>query len=117
MLIILVIFMCALGYTKIQNVTASIFERWQYQKGLSHSTVDFLFSMRLRRLEDAISIFVNGFYLLLGWGFAGEANGFPNMEMDFLDLLFRTGLVGFCIVCMFYVRKFCDVSKKVYGER
>ena len=48
----------------------------------------------------------------MGWGFAGEANGFPNMEMDFLDLLFRTGLVGFCIVCMFYVRKFCDVSKK-----
>lgn len=112
MLIVLAIFMCALGYTKIQNVTASIFERWQYQKGLSHSTVDFLFSMRLRRLKDAISIFANGFYLLLGWGFGGEANGFPNMEMDFLDLLFRTGLLGFCIVCIFYVRKFCDVSKK-----
>lgn len=39
--------------------------------------------MRLRRLEDAFNIYMDGNYLMFGWGLGGELAGFPNMEMDF----------------------------------
>lgn len=111
-LVISVIILAFIEYSKIQELTAGIFERWKYQQMLSYSTTDFLFSMRLRRLKNATIIFTNGFYLIFGWGFGGEQVGFPNMEMDFLDLLFRTGLVGFCCICIYYCIKLRIISKK-----
>ena len=101
---------------RIEVMTSGIFERWYYQRQLSYSTTDFLFSMRLRRIEEAFEIFFSGIYFPFGWGFGGELAGLPNVEMDFLDLLFRTGIVGFVFVVGFYftaIRSF--LFKNMWG--
>ena len=98
-------------WNRIAAMTAGIFERWLYQRQLSYSTTDFLFSMRLRRLQDAFTTFFNGMYLPFGWGFGGELNGMENIEMDFIDLLLETGIVGFVYVLAFYGRKVKNILK------
>lgn len=100
-----------LMWNRIAAMTAGIFERWLYQRQLSYSTTDFLFSMRLRRLQDAFTTFFNGMYLPFGWGFGGELNGMENIEMDFIDLLLETGIVGFVYVLAFYGRKVKNILK------
>lgn len=102
-LILIAALVVILNMNRILAAAGGIFERWQYQRSLSYTTVDFLFSMRLRRLSDALNIFLGKGYFLLGWGFGGELAGYPNMEMDFLDILFRTGLAGFVLVFGFYL--------------
>jgi len=97
---------------RIIELTASIFERWIYQRGYSYSTIDFLLSMRLRRFEGAMDTFLNGLYIPFGWGLGGEYAGLHNMEMDFLDLLFRCGIIGCLYVCVFYFRKIKSVCNK-----
>lgn len=101
---------------KVQSLTAGILGRWQYQRGLSYSITDFLFSMRLRKLQDAVELFLNGNYFLVGWGLGNEQVGFPNLEMDFFDLLFKTGLLGFTIICFYYLMFFRKIYKKsIFG--
>lgn len=100
-----------LMWDRIVAMTAGIFERWFYQRQLSYSTTDFLFSMRLRRLKDAFTTFLNGMYLPFGWGFGGELNGMENIEMDFIDLMLETGIVGFVYVLAFYGRKVKNILK------
>lgn len=91
---------------------SSIFDRWSYQRYLSNSTLDFLFSMRLRRLSEAFRSFFDDFYFLFGWGLGGELAGKINVEMDFIDLLLRTGALGFCFVFILYF----FYVKKVFGR-
>lgn len=110
-LLVIAVVLLFISHKKIQELTTGIFERWKYQRGLSYSTVDFLFSMRLRRWKDAVTTFTNGFHIVFGWGLGGEQAGFPNLEMDFFDLLFRTGLIGFCYICVYYYRKVKVISK------
>lgn len=100
-----------LMWNRITAMTAGIFERWLYQRQLSYSATDFLFSMRLRRLQNAFTTFFDGKYLLFGWGFGGELNGMENIEMDFIDLLLETGIVGFVYVLAFYGRKAKNIMK------
>lgn len=95
-----------LNYQRLINMISSILERWFFQRQLSTSAADFLFSMRLRRLQDSVDTFLSQpYYLFTGWGFGGELSGFPNMEMDFLDLLFRTGILGFVYIVIFYGKR------------
>ena len=108
-LVVIVVFLVR---DRVVEMTTSIFERWLYQRQISYSTTDFLFSMRLRRIGTAFSEFLEGFHLLFGWGFGGELAGKPNIEMDFLDLLFRTGLFGCIYVVGFYFQKI----KKILGK-
>lgn len=90
--------------SRIAAMTASIIERWKGQRQLSYSTIDFLFSMRLRRFGDAWKIFAKDGNFIFGCGFDGSLIG-QNMEMDFLDLMFRTGIFGVIYIILFYVRK------------
>lgn len=96
---------------RVAAMAAGIFERWFYQRQLSYSTTDFLFSMRLRRLQGAFTTFFNGMYLPFGWGFGGELNGMENIEMDFIDLLLETGIAGFVYVLVFYGYKVKNILK------
>ena len=93
------------NYKRIIEMTSAIFERWYYQRKMSYSLSDFLFSMRLRRIENAWDIFWTKLYFAFGWGFGGELVGFPNIEMDFLDVLFRSGIFGFIYIFLFYMKK------------
>lgn len=101
----LVVIIAFLVRDRVVEMTNLIFERWFYQRQISYSTTDFLFSMRLRRISVAFSDFWDGFYLLFGWGFGGELAGKLNIEMDFIDLVLRTGIIGFFYVSIFYIRK------------
>ena len=96
---------------RVVELTNSIFERWFYQRQISYSTTDFLFSMRLRRIGTAFSEFLEGFHVLFGWGLGGELAGKQNIEMDFIDLLFRTGVAGFLYVFIFYFSKIKHIFK------
>ena len=116
LLLILFLMLLFLNIDKIVNLASAVFERWFYQRGLSYSTTDFLFSMRLRRLEGALDIYANIRYLLFGWGLGGEMAGFPNMEMDFLDILFRMGIIGLFYVAAFYGREVIRIApNNVWG--
>lgn len=86
----------------IISMVSGIVNRWVFQRQISNSTIDFLFSMRLRRLKDAFDSFLHGSFILFGWGFGGELGGMINVEMDFIDLLLRTGILGFSFVVLFY---------------
>ena len=113
--LVLLLTVAMLGFEKMKELTAAIFDRWVYQRDVySYSTIDFLTSHRLRRFTKAFSIFFEGkpWYPFIGWGFGGEIAGFPNLEMDFPDLLFRTGFFGLLYVCLFYIRKTLNVCKK-----
>ena len=99
------IIILGINFQNLISMTKSITERWYYQKQLSYSTTDFLFSMRLRRFSNTWNAFSDGFYFLTGWGFGKELSGIPNMEMDFLDLFFKTGIVGVIYISLFYIRR------------
>ena len=111
-LLLLLLGMIILNFSKIMNMASAIYERWLFQRSISYSVTDFLFSMRLRRLEDAFNIYMDGNYLMFGWGLGGELAGFPNMEMDFLDILFRMGIIGFLYVILFYGKEVIKVARK-----
>lgn len=96
-----------LVFDEMQGMVKDIIERWDYQRNVnSYSTIDFLFSHRLRRFDRAFEIFLNDkvWYPIIGWGFGAELLGFPNMEMDFFDVLFRTGVLGFVYIVGFYAK-------------
>lgn len=100
-LLILISALCGIWIFKEQ--ISAIWVRWIWQrKFVSTSAMDFLLSNRLRRWEGAFRTFIEGGYVILGWGFGGELAGFANMEMDWFDLLFRTGLIGFSGIAIFY---------------
>lgn len=95
------------AFLAFKSSIMEIIYRWQYQKEItSTSLIDFLTSQRLRRLESATEIFWNEkwWYKFVGWGLGGEVVGLPNMEMDWLDLLFRTGAIGVVSIFIFYYR-------------
>lgn len=110
-ILIAVAVVVVLLHNRIIDMTFKIFERWFYQRQLSYSTIDFLFSMRLRRLSNVFATFVDGLYFLFGWGFGAELGGMGNVEMDFIDLLLKTGIVGFLYVFIFYYYKVKSVLK------
>ncbi len=102
---------------RIVEMTAGFFDRWFYQRQLSYSTTDFLFSMRLRRFDEAFTLFCDGLYFVFGWGFGGELVGMPNMEMDFLDILFKSGIIGIVYVMYYYLKVFLRIDRKnVWGK-
>lgn len=93
----------------------AIFARWLYQKNtFSYSLIDFLTSHRLRRFDAAWYSFMHGkiWYIPLGCGFGAELAGFENMEMDWIDLFFRTGVLGTLFVSFFYIKHFVHICKK-----
>lgn len=108
--IIVVVVICNIDV--LQGMVRGILERWKYQRGFSVSIIDFMFSHRLRRYQNAISIFFSGVYPITGWGMCGDLLGFPNMEMDFFDIMFKTGIPGAIYVLSFYANKIIYVSKK-----
>lgn len=92
----------------------AIFERWMYQKDVvSYSLIDFLTSHRLRRFQAAWNSFIHGeiWYIPFGCGFGAELGGFENMEMDWIDILFRTGFLGTSFIIAFYLRCFLHISR------
>lgn len=112
--LLLILFGALGGAWIFREQISAIFERWLWQrKFVSTSVLDFLLSNRMRRWEGALRTFLNGGYVLFGWGFGGELAGFANMEMDWFDLLFRTGIIGFLSIVSFYswyFKKYVDKS-------
>lgn len=105
MVLLLIVIAAMAGYQIFKDQIMQIYERWMWQlKYASTSSLDFLTSNRIRRISGGFDLFLHGrvWYPFLGWGLGGEIVGMPNMEMDFLDLLFRTGIVGFSLVILFY---------------
>ena len=111
-LICLLVFVIIYYKDQIIQSTSLIFERWRYLRKNSYSTTDFLFSMRLRRLNKAIMLFTKEMHYLFGWGFGGSDFGYPNMEMDFLDLLFQTGIFGLFYILYFYGKQLVSAFHK-----
>ena len=111
-LICFLVFVIIYYKDQIIQSTSLIFERWRYLRKHSYSTTDFLFSMRLRRLNKAITLFTKEMHYLFGWGFGGSDFGYPNMEMDFLDLLFQTGIFGLFYILYFYGKQLVSVFHK-----
>lgn len=71
-LICFLVFVIIYYKDQIIQSTSLIFERWRYLRKHSYSTTDFLFSMRLRRLNKAITLFTKEMHYLFGWGFGGS---------------------------------------------
>lgn len=111
-LVLALAFFVLLFSNKILLLLGDIIGRWQWQKQISLSLSDFLFSMRLRKLDDALAQFDGVITVLFGSGFANRRFEVVNMEMDFLDVLFRTGFLGFFFVISFYGWRMVDFFKK-----
>lgn len=120
LLVLICVSVFPLVFDKLQDMIKDITERWNYQRNVySYSVIDFLFSHRLRRFDKAFEIFLNDkmWYPIIGWGFGAELVGFPNMEMDFFDVLFRTGILGLIYIVWFYVK--CVLrfgSRNIFGK-
>ena len=91
---------------RIAETVDSILKRWEDNRiYISKSTLDFLSSGRLRRLSGCLKTWLNTewWYPIIGWGLGTIDRQRENMEMDFLDLLFRSGITGFITVPAYYI--------------
>lgn len=91
---------------KVAIIVNGIFERWRNSRiYISQSTIDFLSSGRLRRVDLCFNTWINNewWYPIIGWGLGTIDRQRENMEMDFLDLLFRCGITGFTIIIAYYI--------------
>lgn len=106
-LLYIAIFIIALisAWQFIEPMVMEIFDRWQMLFTYSStSTLDFLSSGRIRRIGQGFNTWLHykWWYLYIGWGFGLTDSLRVNTEMDFLDLLFRSGLFGFATVVIYY---------------
>lgn len=84
----------------------NILKSWENSRiYISTSTLDFLSSGRLRRVRGGFKtwLYTEWWYPIIGWGLGTIDRPRENMEMDFLDLLFRSGIAGFITVFAYYV--------------
>ena len=91
---------------KIADNVNDIFNRWENNRiYISKSTLDFLSSGRLRRVNGCFKtwLYTKWWYPIIGWGLGTIDRQRENVEMDFLDLLFRSGIAGFITVLAYYI--------------
>ena len=103
-----VISVAAIGGTVMfKDSLHAVYMRWLYgrQQNPDTSILFFLTSGRTSRIEGAWKAFHEGslIQILFGWGLAGANNGRPNTEMDYFDLLFAVGWIGFIILMILYL--------------
>lgn len=96
----------------------SIYERWVWHiDNVNTSPFDFLVSGRTRRLTKAFSVFFSNIkYILFGWGL-GLSEYYVNVEMDFLDLLYGIGSIGFLLITYLYLYFLIKNWRKTYWNK
>lgn len=94
-----------IAFSIFKEQILNIYNRWVWQRNvISTSSLDFLTSGRVRRIEEGLDIFSsNILYIVFGWGL-GNSILHIGLEMDFLDLLFGVGIIGFMVIGIIYTR-------------
>ena len=103
-----VIFVAAIGgIVMFKDSLYAVYMRWLYgrQQNPDASILFSLTSGRTSRIGGAWKTFHDGslIQILFGWGLAGANNGRPNTEMDYFDLLFAVGWMGFIVIMVLYL--------------
>ena len=82
----------------------SVIGRWLYNHSSAESTIAFLTSHRNVYISIGWKEFKSGGVMmhLFGWGLGGINNGMKFIEMDLIDILFCTGIVGTIILVAIY---------------
>ena len=101
-------------YVQIQDIIQRLL--WQREYA-SASNFDFLTSGRIRRIEQGFLMFTeNPLYILFGWGL-GLSILHIGIEMDFIDLLFGVGIIGFiCIMAIYSIFYFHRCEKNYWNN-
>lgn len=106
--IMLTIVTVAIGMKIFAENITNIYQRWVYgiHKNSNKSVIYFLTSGRIDRIVPAWEKFTSGRYAivqqLFGWGLGGVNHGQANCEMDFFDLLYGSGWIGFITIMFIY---------------
>lgn len=113
-LIIAVFFGWCIFNIQIQDIIQRLL--WQ-RKYVSVSSFDFLTSGRIRRIGQGFSMFMeNPLYILSGWGL-GLSILHIGIEMDFIDLFFGVGVIGFVYIMAIYIIFYFRKCEKNYWNK
>lgn len=106
------------GIITFKDNLYAVYMRWIYGRQQYPGT-SMLFSLtsgRTSRIEGAWKAFHDGplFQILFGWGLAGANNGKPIIEMDYFDLFFAVGWIGFIIIMILYLLFLKHIKKNFW---